>query len=188
MTSIFNDRSDFFISSIKTSCFPDETDILKVLYYKVLRAIFKKKWQSTVECRKKFPIVTFASTWDPRSPADSHVITAKHTLLMALVIQQVPNWAVQRDTKSHRSTEMAKASSHVHCWSRLNYATDKFVPCLHSFFLSVKMTCVGLCENCATEGIQNQHLCKYLTNPDSLIRPKSSSTLPFVKLKLCLHS
>lgn len=57
-----------------------------------------------------------------------------------------------------------------------------------SFFLSVKMRWAGLCENCATVGIQNQLLCKYLTNPDSLIRAESSSTLPFVKLKLCLHS
>lgn len=84
---------------------------------------------------------------------------------------------------------MAKASSHVHYQSRLNYATDKFVPCLHLFFfLSAKMRCVGLRENRATEGIQNQHLCKYLTNTDSLIRPKSSSALPFVKLNLRLHS
>lgn len=155
----------------------------------MLRAIFKKKkWQRTVECRKKFPIMALASTWDPRLPADLHISTAKHTLLMAHIVQQVPNWAVQHATKSHRCTEIAKASSHVHYWSRINYSTDKFVPYLHWFFLSVKITRVGWCENCATEGIQNQHLCKYLTNPDSLIRAKSSSTLPFVKLKLCLHS
>lgn len=155
----------------------------------MLRAIFKrKKWQRIVERRKKFPIVTVAPTWDPRSAAHLHFSTAKHTLLVAHIIQQVPNWAAQCSTNSYRRTEMAKAISHVHHWSRLNYATDKFVDkCLQLFFCLKKWR-VGLCENCATEGIQNQHLCKYLTNPDSLIRPKSSSTLLFVKLKLCLHS
>lgn len=82
---------------------------------------------------------------------------------------------------------MAKISSRVHYLSRLNYTGDKFLP-FSKLFLSVKMRCVGLYENSATEGIQNQHVRKYLTNTSSLIRPNNSSVLPFVKFNLCLHS
>lgn len=136
LTSTFNDRSNFFqFPSLKHHAFWMKLIFKKYFVIKCSEQFSRrKKWQRTVEHRKKIPIVVDAPPWDPRSPSDLHTSEAKCTLLMAHIVQQVPNWAVQHSTKTYRSTEMAKASSHVHCWTRLNYATDKFVPCVHLFF------------------------------------------------------